>query len=92
MASLYVRINAAPFLVCGPISSLESRMGSRSTLFTSQLPLEDWHKTIDNKTVADAFMDRVVNSSHEIKLKGESLRAAQGLRSKTSSRKTPASS
>ncbi|MDR9837804.1 IS21-like element helper ATPase IstB [Herbaspirillum huttiense subsp. nephrolepidis] len=71
---------------------MESRMGSRSTLFTSQLPLEDWHKTFDNKTVADAFMDRVVNSSHEIKLKGESLRAAQGLRSKTSSRKTPASS
>ncbi|WP_371865994.1 ATP-binding protein [Duganella qianjiadongensis] len=49
-------------------------MGPRSTIITSQFPLENWHDALNNKMVADAILDRIVHSSHIIKLKGESLR------------------
>jgi DNA replication protein DnaC len=55
---------------------MEDRHGSRSTLITSQLPIEQWHKTIGDATVADAILDRLLHNSHKIKLKGESMRKA----------------
>jgi DNA replication protein DnaC len=33
-----------------------------------------WYEIIDDETIADAILDRVVHSSHRIELKGESLR------------------
>lgn len=53
---------------------IEDRHGKRSTIITSQLPVNRWHDVIGEKTIADAIMDRVVHSSHRIELKGESLR------------------
>ena len=53
---------------------LEDRHGLKSTLVTSQLPLELWHEQIGDPTMADAILDRLVHSSHTIKLKGESMR------------------
>lgn len=53
---------------------IDARVGQRSTIITSQFPIELWHDALDNKTVADAILDRIVHSSHTIKLKGESLR------------------
>lgn len=53
---------------------IDARVGSRSTIITSQIPVQDWHDTMDNKTVADAILDRVVHTSHAIKLSGDSLR------------------
>ena len=49
-------------------------MGTRSTLITSQLPVKAWHTYLDDPTLADAILDRVVHSSHKIELKGRSLR------------------
>ena len=49
-------------------------MGTRSTLITSQLPVKAWHTYLDDPTLADAILDRVVHSSHKIELKGKSLR------------------
>ena len=53
---------------------LDDRVGTRSTLITSQLPVRAWHTYLDDPTLADAILDRVVHSSHKIELKGRSLR------------------
>jgi len=53
---------------------LEDRNGLRSTLVTSQLPLEHWHEQIGDPTLADAILDRLVHNAHKIQLKGESMR------------------
>ena len=41
---------------------------------TSQLPIEHWHAWLNEPTVADAILDRLVHRAHQIALKGESLR------------------
>ena len=53
---------------------IEDRHGKRSTIFTSQLPVKQWHDVIAEQTVADAILDRIVHNAHRIALKGESLR------------------
>lgn len=53
---------------------LEDRHGLRSTLVTSQLPLEHWHEHIGDPTTADAILDRLVHNAHTMKLKGGSMR------------------
>lgn len=53
---------------------VEDRHGSRSTLVTSQLPIASWHEYINEPTVADALLDRLLNHAHRLELKGESLR------------------
>lgn len=53
---------------------MEDRHGKRSTVFTSQVPVRQWHEVIGEKTVADAILDRIVHDAHRIELKGESLR------------------
>jgi DNA replication protein DnaC len=49
---------------------LDDRIGSRSTLITSQLPVKAWHTYLNDPTLADAILDRVVHSSHKVELKG----------------------
>jgi hypothetical protein len=41
---------------------LEDRHGSRSTLATSQLPVEKWHDMIGDPTLVDAILDRLVHN------------------------------
>lgn len=53
---------------------IEDRHGLRSTLITSQLPLENWHEFIADGTLADAILDRLVHNAYKIKMKGESMR------------------
>ena len=53
---------------------LEDRHGLRSTLVTSQLPVEHWHEHIGDPTTADAILDRLVHNAHTLKLKGGSMR------------------
>ncbi len=56
---------------------MEVRHGVTSTLVTSQLPVTQWHKAIGDATLADAILDRLLHSSHQLKLKGESMRKAR---------------
>ena len=56
---------------------LEDRHGLKSTLVTSQLPVEHWHEQIGDPTLADAILDRLVHNAHKIQLKGESMRKTQ---------------
>lgn len=53
---------------------LEDRHGNRSTLVTSQLPLDKWHAIIGDPTLADAILDRLIHNAYKINLKGESMR------------------
>ena len=53
---------------------LEDRHGLRSTLVTSQLPVDHWHEIIGNPTIADAILDRLIHNAYRINLKGESMR------------------
>ena len=53
---------------------VEDRHQLRSTLVASQLPVEAWHEVIGNPTVADAVLDRLVNSAYRISLTGGSMR------------------
>jgi DNA replication protein DnaC len=54
---------------------LDDRVGTRSTLITSQLPIENWHDYIGDPTLADAILDRLVHSAHKTHLEGrESMR------------------
>jgi DNA replication protein DnaC len=53
----------------------EDRHGKRSTIITSQLPVNKWFDIIGDPTLADAILDRLVHSSHRIELNGkESMR------------------
>jgi len=53
---------------------LEDRHGKKSTIITSQLPVNKWYEIIGEPTIADAILDRLVHSSHRIELEGESMR------------------
>jgi DNA replication protein DnaC len=53
---------------------LDDRYDRRSTLITSQLPIDQWHAYLGDRTVADAILDRVVHNSYRLILKGESMR------------------
>lgn len=53
---------------------LDDRVGTRSTVITSQLPIEHWHEYLGEPTLADAILDRILHSSHRLALAGESMR------------------
>ncbi|MFC1877542.1 IS21-like element helper ATPase IstB [Thermodesulfobacteriota bacterium] len=53
---------------------LEDRHGIRSTLVTSQVPVKHWHDVIDDPTLADAILDRLVHNAYKLTLSGESMR------------------
>jgi DNA replication protein DnaC len=56
---------------------IEDRHGNRSTIITSQLPVQQWYEVIGEQTVADAILDRIVHDAHRMALMGESLRSKQ---------------
>lgn len=53
---------------------VEDRHDLASTIITSQIPVGKWHDIIGEGTIADAILDRIVNSAHRITLSGKSLR------------------
>jgi DNA replication protein DnaC len=56
------------------LEMMDDRHGTRSTLITSQLPIEHWHAYLGDPTMADAILDRLLHNAHKIHLKGESMR------------------
>ena len=53
---------------------IDDRYNNKSTIVSSQIPVSTWYDVIGEGTIADAILDRIVNSSHRIDLRGESLR------------------
>jgi DNA replication protein DnaC len=52
---------------------LEDRHGHGSTIVTSRLPVENWHETIGDPTLADAILDRLARNAHRLPLSGDSM-------------------
>lgn len=59
---------------------VDDRLDRRSTVIASQLPLERWHGVVEDPTMSDAILDRLVHGAHHIALKGESMRKGRGRR------------
>lgn len=53
---------------------LDDRHNKKSTIVTSQLPIKLWHEAINDPTLADAILDRLIHNAHRLELKGESMR------------------
>jgi len=53
---------------------LDDRYSLRATVVTSQIPVEKWHEYLDDPTIADAILDRLIHNAYKIKLKGGSMR------------------
>jgi len=53
---------------------IEDRAGFGSLIVTSQLPVDHWYDYLNNGTVADAVLDRLVHNSYRLNLMGESMR------------------
>lgn len=56
---------------------LDERYGRTSIIITSQLPINAWHDSIGDTTLADAILDRVLHNAYQITLSGESMRKQQ---------------
>lgn len=67
---------------------IDDRVGTRSTLVTSQLPVAKWHGTVTDPTVADALLDRLVHAAVKIHLKGESMRKQKNKKANHASKGT----
>jgi DNA replication protein DnaC len=63
---------------------LEERYGRRSTVITSQLPVDRWHEVVNDPTYADAILDRLVHNAHRVELSGESMRRTRAKQTQTS--------
>jgi len=53
---------------------IEDKHGLSSTIVATQLPVDNWHDTIGDPTIADAIVDRLIHNAHKINLKGDSMR------------------
>jgi len=58
----------------GFLEVCDDRYGRRSTVLTSQLPVESWHAQIGDPTIADSILDRLVHNAYRIEMDGESIR------------------
>jgi DNA replication protein DnaC len=53
---------------------LDARTGERSTVITTQLPLDHWAEVLGDPVIADAIRDRLDHISLKLEIKGESYR------------------
>jgi DNA replication protein DnaC len=56
---------------------LEARSIDKSTVFTTQLPLDHWAEVIADPVIADAIRDRLEHAALIINITGESYRAVK---------------
>jgi DNA replication protein DnaC len=56
---------------------VEDRYDAGSLILTSQVPIDRWYEIINEPTLADAILDRIVHNAYRIELAGESLRKRQ---------------
>jgi DNA replication protein DnaC len=67
---------------------LDDRYDRKSTLITSQLPVDQWHTFLADPTLADAILDRLVHNSYRLALNGSSMRKRRTQTRKVATAKT----
>lgn len=71
-------LTPAPVEACRDLLEVvEDRTGVRSTVVASQVPVDKWHPSMADPTLADAVVDRLFQASHRIVMKGASMRKRQ---------------
>jgi len=68
---------------------MEDRHGIKSTIISSQFPVENWHEIIGEPTIADAICDRIIHSAFRIELDGDSLRKKYSKRTQPKPEESP---
>ena len=58
---------------------LDDRYQKKSTVITSQLPISHWHEHLNDATIADAILDRLIHNAIKMDLDGPSLRETQSV-------------
>lgn len=53
---------------------VEERYDRKAAIVTRQLPINAWHDAMQDPSLADAILDRLVHNAYKIELKGESMR------------------
>lgn len=61
---------------------LEERYQSKSTVVTSQLPLNHWKEVIEDAVALEAIIDRLIHGAIKIEMNGESFRKKRGEKKK----------
>lgn len=61
----------------------EDRHDRRSLLIASQVPVDEWHQSIGDPTLADAILDRIVHRAYKINLTGGSRRKSESRSTQT---------
>ena len=56
---------------------MDDRYQKRSTIITSQLPTTVWHEHLNDATLADAILDRLMHNATKLELTGDSIRKTQ---------------
>jgi DNA replication protein DnaC len=67
---------------------LDDRYDKSATIITSQLDVKQWHAYLDDPTLADAILDRIVHNAYHLDLNGESIRKLKSTRARTSTPQT----
>jgi DNA replication protein DnaC len=73
----FVLRSVGPDQAADLLEVIEDRAQLRSTIVTSQLPVQMWHEALGEPTIADGILDRLLQNVHRIELRGESMRRAQ---------------
>ena len=56
---------------------LDDRYQKKSTIVTSQVPATHWYAHLNDETLADAILDRLLHNAIRLELKGDSMRKNQ---------------
>ena len=59
------------------LEMLDDRYQRKSTIITSQLPTSHWHEHLNDATLADAILDRLMHNAIRLELSGDSMRKKQ---------------
>lgn len=59
------------------LEMLDDRYQRKSTIITSQLPTTHWHEHLNDATLADAILDRLMHNAVRLELSGDSMRKKQ---------------
>jgi DNA replication protein DnaC len=71
-------LTPAPVEACRDLLEvIEDRAQRPSTLVARQLPIDKWHAAMADPTLAEALLDRLLQASHRIAMKGPSMRRRQ---------------